>query len=192
MIHTNRKHFSVQQIEFLESGLRISKKSPVDFIEYEIPFEQISNKKKIKSTISDGMLLTGITFFVFGFILLLISDADPALFLMGLGLLLIIITFLRRIRVVTIQTFVEDNITLHFTGKNRESVIDLADEIIAQSNSFLLKKYGKIDRALAIEPQVENLQFLRNRSILSEDEYELLKNQLLGRENQNAIGFSNR
>jgi hypothetical protein len=192
MSYTNRKNFSVQQIEFLDNGLRISKKSPVDFVEYEIPFEQISNKKKIKSTISDGMLVTGISFFVFGLIILMIADTDPALFLMGLGLLLIIITFFRRISVVTIQTFVEDNITLHFNRRNKESVFDFADEIIARSNSFLLKKYGKIDRALAIEPQVENLQFLRNRNILTEEEYEQLKNQLLGRENQNAIGFSNR
>jgi hypothetical protein len=68
-------------------------------------------------------------------------------------------------------------------------VIDYANQIIDAANNYLLKKFSKIDRSLAIEPQIENIQFLLNREIITEEKFETLKNQLLGRENKSSIGF---
>ena len=44
---------------------------------------------------------------------------------------------------------------------------------------------------LPIEPQLNGIQFLRNRDIISEEDYESLKNKLLGRSNKAYIGFGN-
>jgi hypothetical protein len=43
---------------------------------------------------------------------------------------------------------------------------------------------------LPIEPQLNRLQFLRNREVISEEEYDKLKDQLLGKDIKNGIGFS--
>ena len=68
-------------------------------------------------------------------------------------------------------------------------MISYADQIIEASNGYLLRKYGKVDPSLPIEPQINSIQFLRDREIISEEEYESLKNQVLGRTNKTAIGF---
>ena len=100
-----------------------------------------------------------------------------------------LISFLRRIRIVTVHTFTDQDIKLYFNRSNKEEVLELANIIISHSNSFLLRKYGKIDRALAIEPQIENLQFLRNREILDDNQYDALKDELLGRTSKGSIGY---
>jgi hypothetical protein len=189
MKYKNKKGLSTTEIEFLISGLKMSKKSVFEFVEYEIPFEQISNKKKVQSTISDGMLISAVIFMIFGILVFLGSEFEGGFFMMVIALILTIWTFLRRIRVITVHTFTDQDIKLYFNRANKEEVMDLANTIISHSNSFLLRKYGKVDRALAIEPQIENLQFLRNREILDEDQYEALKDQLLGRASKVSIGY---
>ena len=64
-----------------------------------------------------------------------------------------------------------------------------ANEIISASENYLLKKYSKVDRTLPIEPQLENIQYLLNREIITEEKFESLKIQLLGTENKKSIGF---
>ena len=51
----------------------------------------------------------------------------------------------------------------------------------------MLEKYGKIDKNLPIEPQLENLYFLRNREIISNSEFEELKSKLYG---VRTVGFN--
>jgi len=82
-----------------------------------------------------------------------------------------------------------ESIILYFNNKNKKEVVDFSESVIDASNNYLLKKYSKIDKALPIAPQVEHLQFLLNRDIISEDHFETLKNQLLGRDNKSSIGF---
>jgi hypothetical protein len=189
MKYRNKRRFSTLEIEFLANGIKLTKKSVFEFLEYEVPFEQISNNKKVQSTISDGMLISAIILTIFGLLILFLSGSEGALLLIGIGIFLGTLTFLRRIRVITVHTFTGDDIMLYFNRANKDAVSDLADKIIAESISFLLRKYSRIDRALAIDPQIENLQFLRNRGILNEDEYEALKDQLLGRKGSTSIGY---
>jgi hypothetical protein len=189
MIYRNKKGLSFTEIEFQASALKMSKKTVFEFVEYEIPFEQISNKKKVQSKISDGMLVSAMIFLIFGFLISLGPGFEVGLLLMTIGVILTVTTFLRRIRVITVHTFTDQDIKLYFNRSNKKEVIELANTIISHSNSFLLRKYGKVDRALAVEPQIENLQFLRNREILDEEQYEALKDELLGRASKVSIGY---
>jgi hypothetical protein len=77
-----------------------------------------------------------------------------------------------------------------FIKNNKEEVIQFADKIINSSNSYFITKYSKIDKALPIDSQMDNLEFLRNKEIISEEQFDNLKNQLLGRDSKNSIGFS--
>lgn len=64
-----------------------------------------------------------------------------------------------------------------------------ADTIFSSANTILINKFSKIDRDLPIANQLENLESLGNKDLLSETEFEQLKNQLLRRDNKKSIGF---
>ncbi len=51
------------------------------------------------------------------------------------------------------------------------------EEIIKRNHSLLLEKYGKIDPDLPEEIQMSNLYWLKNRCLISEEEYENLKQE---------------
>ena len=76
MKYKNKKGLSSTEIEFLTSGIKMSKKSVFEFVEYEIPFEQISNKKRVQSKISDGTLVSAIIILIFGFLISLGSGFE--------------------------------------------------------------------------------------------------------------------
>ncbi len=110
---------------------------------------------------------------------------------MSISFIFFVCGFIGRKKVVTIITYAGKNIELYFTNSNKDEVIDFANQIIQAINEFFLNKFSKIDRGLPIEPQLEQIQFLRNKEIITEQHYETLKNQLLGRENAVSIGFKN-
>ena len=189
MIFENRRYFTKQIFEIKKSGLNVEIKSLFDSVEYEISHEQIDNKKKVQISINHGLLITGIFFFVFGVLFLLGTNDELTGVFVSISLLCAALAFISRKKVVIISLYDGNKIQLYFTKQNRQGVIDFANQIIEASNKYLLTKYGRIDPALPTDPQIQNIQFLRNREIISEEDYESLKNQLLGRNNKSSIGF---
>jgi hypothetical protein len=187
---TNRKFFTNQDFELLDGGLKITKKSLFEYFEFEIPYEHIANKKKIQSTINNNLFVIASSFLILGILFLLgtLAEISPALII--IGLIFFAITFIAKKQTVTIACFDGNTIELNYTNKNKSEIIEFADQIIESSNFFLLTKYSKIDKDLPIENQLNNLDFLRNREIISEEDFERLKDQLLGRNNKYQIGFS--
>jgi hypothetical protein len=106
-----------------------------------------------------------------------------------LAILMMVFSLINRKKTIEIPTY-ELPIILYYSNHNKASVIGFADTLIQASNQFLYNKYSKVDRMLPIEPQLNSLQFLRNREVISEEEYDTLKDQLLGKEIKNGIGFS--
>ena len=63
----------------------------------------------------------------------------------------------------------------------------LSDEITL----FLKSKYAKIDLEMPVEPQLMTLGWLREKDIISEEEFENLKHNLVNKKKGGAsIGFS--
>jgi len=189
MILHNRRYFTRQLFEITNSSLAVTKRTLLDQYEFEIPFEQIHNKMSIQKISNSNPIVLSIAAVIIGFLFLFGSlyEASPIFFL--IGLIFGIISIFSRKSTVTIPTY-KDPIELFFKSSNKEEMKQFASEIIKASNSFLLKKYGKVDKALPIEPQIEKLHFLLDREIINTDEFEQLKNQLLSRDNLNSIGFS--
>ena len=186
----NSRYFTRQQFEIKKSSLKIERKNIFDAIEFEIPFDLIHNKIKIQTLINNNLIFTGLFIFFIGALFSLGSNEELMVILLSVGFLFIVIAFLGRKKVISIFTMEENGIELFFTQKNKEEVIAYSNKIINASNNFLLKKYSKVDRSLPIEPQLDNFQFLLNRDIISDDDFETLKNQLLGTENKKSIGFA--
>ena len=171
--------------------MKVEAKGLFDAIEYEIPHEQIDNKKTVQTSINHGFLVISIFFIVFSLLFLVGTNEELTVVFVLLAFLCAVIAFVSRKSVVLLSLYGGDKIRLYFTRQNKGQVIAFADEIIEASNEHLLNKYTRIDSALPIEPQLNGIQFLRNRDIISEEDYESLKNKLLGRSNKAYIGFGN-
>ncbi len=189
MVFYNKRYLTRQIFEIKKSSLKIDRKNMFDAIEYEIPFDYVNNKIKTQTIINNNLIITGIFFFVFSFLFQLGENDELTAIFLIIAVLLIILPFINRKKVITISTLDGNNIELYFNNKNKQQVTDFANEIISAADNYLLKKYSKVDRALPIEPQLENIQYLLNRDIITEEKFESLKNQLLGTENKKSIGF---
>lgn len=93
-------------------------------------------------------------------------------------------TLLSRRKVVYISTFNYGSIELY----DRPEVHSFLKELKAVTEHFLKARYSKVDRDLPIDNQLQNLIYLKERSIVSDKEFESLKNQLLGHKPESA-GF---
>ena len=189
MLFHNRRYFTRQEFDILDSSLKIHKRGLLDEIEYEIPFDNIHNKQTIQTQINNNLVVTGLFFVVFSFLFLLGTAKELTVIFLAIGVLFVLVAFINRRKTVTIPTYAGETIMLFFNKKNKLEVVGFSKRIIDASNSYLLRKYSKIDRDLPIEPQIEHLQFLLNREIISEKHFETLKNQLLGRDGKSSIGF---
>ena len=169
--------------------MKIDRKNMIDAIEYEVPFDFINNRIKTQTVMNNNLITIGAFFFVFSFLFQIGSRDELTVIFISIALLFLIIPFVNRKKVVIITTLDGNNIELYFNNHNKQEVINYANDIINAANNYLLNKYSKIDRSLAIEPQIENIQYLLNREIITEERFEALKNQLLGRENKSSIGF---
>lgn len=185
----NRRYFTHQTFNILSSSLKVHKKGLLDEIEYDIPFDNIHNKKTIQTQINNNLVIVGIFFMAFSFLFLLGTAEQLAYIFFLFGTAFVVGAFINRKKVVTIPTYSGDQIVLFFSAGSKQEVIEFSEKIINASNNYLLKKYSKIDKALPIEPQIESLRFLLNREIISEHDFEILKNQVLGREGKSTIGF---
>jgi len=191
MTFTNRRYFTQQVFDIKKSSVIVNKKTLFEELEYEISFEQLDNKKKTEIKTNNNMFVTGFFFFVFGMFFLFGSIDEAAAICGIIAVTLIFTSFLDKKRTMTVATYNGKNLILYFTKRNREEVNNFIEQLFEAANMFLLNKYKKIDKALPIEPQLNNIQFLRNREIISEEEYEVLIDQLYGRDNKSSIGFGN-
>lgn len=191
MIFNNRRYFTKQIFEIQHSCLNVDKKTLFEAIEYDISFEQIDHKKKVQILFNHGWLVTGVFFSALGFLFQIGPNEGLSLSCFFIALIFTIMAFSLKKKVITIAVYDGSNIELYFTDQNKEEVLDFALQIINAANQHLLKKYGKVDLALPIEQQLHHIQFLRNREVITEEEYDALKNQLLGRKEKASIGFGN-
>lgn len=61
---------------------------------------------------------------------------------------------------------------------NDESVEEFVNTVITKTKKFLRSKYAKVDKDLSKEIQIGNFNWLKNIEVISEEEYESLKEEL--------------
>jgi len=176
-------------VELLENSIKIKHKTLFDYIEYEVYYENIENKKTVIEEVNNGLVAISSVIFIVGLLYLFGSYYKIALPLMLFSIVLIITIFNTKQRIIRIKNSSGANIQMFFDKSNENEVRDFADEIISHTNSYLLNKYGKIDKDLPFENQFSNIEYLRNRNVINEEKYQQLKNQLLNKEGR-TIGFN--
>ena len=186
---TNKRYFTSQTFELLADGLKISRRGILDSSEYEISFEHIHNKKRVQTETNNNLLFLGFFCLVLGFLFSLGSNMEIMIILFVFAAIFLIGALLTRQSTVTILTYSAENICFYYNKRNKQSILNYADEVIAASNAYLYNKYSKVDPAMPIEDQVKNLNFLRDRSVITQEQFDQLKDQLLGRSHKSAVGF---
>ena len=180
---------TTKSVELFTNHLIVKKHSPFESSQFELSYEQIESKKSVESKINFGLLVIASFGAIVGFLYMFGNTPEISLLFYSISLVLVFIAFGMKQNLVIIKSFTGQNIELYFSSRNKNEIIDFADKIVASANSYLLNKYSRIDKDLPREPQLQNLVFLRDRELLSEEKFEQLKNQLLGRDNQSAIGY---
>ena len=189
---TQKKLFTTSKYEIRDKGLFVSIHSISEKFEEEFQYEDISNrinrltkKEPVLAIISSG--------FVIASILSLLKGS-----LEGFGILIIIAIFFWLIMKLSnksvIQIFLHNEKALIINAEkpDKESVENFILTLKKNKRDYLIAKYASIDRDLPIEGQLNNLIWLKNADYLDETEFTEYKNRLLGRENDNVIGFQKR
>jgi hypothetical protein len=184
-----RRFFKKNSVRLLTNRLIVKKTSPFETSEFELSYEQIENKKEIETKVNFGLLVISSLAAIVGFLYLFGSKSEMTIVFFIISIVLLFIAFATKLKVVVIKAYNGQNIELYFANKNKDEVIIFAEKLIDSANNYLLSKYTKIDRDLPIDNQIQMLIVLRDKELLSEDKFEQLKNQLLGRENKTGIGY---
>lgn len=175
--------------EFLLTGntLHIKTKSMGEIKEWSVDVEYIGEERFYKTYSQLGPRIIG-TIFLITMVISVIGfslekdwsngDNIGALVLGvvlfgGLGLLAFLAPMRNEVHLVGGAA----QVMFLLNSPSKEEMESFIQEIIKRSRKRLLEKYGKIDADIPEETQFNNLYWLKNRGLISEEEYEELKQE---------------
>ena len=178
------------EIEISDNKIFISEKSLLKSLEYEIGLDEIDLKKTVKSELNHSLMAIGYISIIFGIIINIGGGTYIFAVLFLIGVLFIISGLIFKKRSVTILSYSSKPLILRFNKINERKVRYFSDKILDKSKEYLIKKFSRIDKDLPAENQLNGIDFLRTKDLISETEFMNLKNKLLGKkENSKPIGF---
>ena len=184
-----RRFFKKCTLELLKDEIKVIKSTPFNSVEFEVSYEQIETKKTIETKVNFGLLVLVFLFSFIGILFLFGDRSYISTLFFSFAILVLIFSIITKLKIMTIKSFEGHNLELYFTSRNKQDVLSFADKIINSANNYILNKYSKIDKDLPIENQLAKLSFLQNKDLITDEQFEQLKSQLLGRENKQSIGY---
>nr|MBD3620689.1 hypothetical protein [Sunxiuqinia sp.] len=174
-----------REFELKDNILHVKTKSLGEKNEYTIDIEFLGDEKFYKTHSRLGPRIIGIVFFaimliaIYGF--LLEENRSESSNIVGLVLGIIVgggiglLAFLSPLRNELHLVGGSSQVMFFLNSPSKEEMENFVEEIIHRTRSVLLEKYGKIDPDLPEEIQMNNLYWLKNRGLISEEAYENLK-----------------
>ncbi|WP_111881503.1 hypothetical protein [Aequorivita sp. CIP111184] len=167
--------------------------------ELNISYEEIDISKLIFQKKTDNLMLI-ISFLFGGFFIIYLLNPDNykdegwfgiALFIFILTFFSAIITYVKSKNLVLIPTINHGYIELLKAKPNQKEFDEFLRELSNRITSYLKLKYGTIDLDMPLEPQLMNISWLKDREIITLDEFESLKKELINNGKGNSpIGFN--
>ena len=139
----NQGLFNKLKIEIIENKILVYKKSIFNYVEYEVSFENIDTKKKVKKEFNQGVMTIALFGFSFGIVFALAGNAEVLAILLLISGIFFVIGLLTQRKYIQINTFTEGTLELKFTNKREKDVREFADKIINSTNKYLVEKYSK-------------------------------------------------
>jgi len=180
------RYLNTKSIRFQDDGLLYASGNILTSKEIFIPYEEIIYEKTTRLLKTDK----------FNFWVCVVSLATVVKSIVGIidnphgiykGLLpfssiffiaFLVATILSRRRLLYIDTFNSGIIELY--DKNASESENFIMHLKTRTQQFLKSKYGKIDKDLPIETQLESLNWLKGRKIITDQEFDNLKIELIG------------
>jgi hypothetical protein len=175
-----RKEFEIIH----ETSLRIRQKESGEMKEWTVSLESIGHNLVYQSATRKRLYIMAsflAAFLVFITVALFLSDDFPG------NLPIVIVSYLIFGLIIGLCFFAPLKKEIHLTGgisltffqdsPSTEEVNNFIGEVIRLSKKNLMYKYGRIDMDLPEETMMTQLNWLKNRDLLTEEEYRELKSE---------------
>lgn len=196
-----KRGFQTRKIRLTNGGIKFYYKSLSEEGEHTISHEElilnrISRKKEIELTYP---AITAIIFLIGTGILIstMNSTGDKSFGYFWAGLFLLVSTILFLIyrlmgisKLIFIPLSNNRRINLLQDVPDRKTVDDFLEQLTQEQSAFLKLKYGDVNSKLPIDIQLDQLQWLLNRDIITIQEFGQLRKKLTGNEYSGSIGFA--
>lgn len=187
----NQKHlFKEITYEIKKDSIHYQSKGLLNSMEYDVSFEEITDKVIFETKIQELAKLAILCCLVLviaasveiNLIAIIISVSVLALF--------ILLLFTTRKHIATILLTNRRALIFNLKKPDPDTVKEFIAHLQTRIKEYLKGKYGNIDRDLPVEPQLNNFNWLKNRNVISEEEFTTLKNKLLRKESDFKVGFN--
>ena len=191
-----KRFFNSKRVEFENDGITYYSGNFLNAKEIFIPFDEIIPDAITRETKTSRLFLwLTITFgFIFGLALWNIFRIPFGIYMVlvffsGLFFLFfLILTIFSRKHMLYITTFSGYLIGFYDKNPSEEAIEEFLEILKTKTFAYLKEKYAIIDKDLPVEKQIENLNFLKERNVITEKEYEALIEKLK-KDNIDVKGF---
>ena len=183
-----------------DTGLLIKTNSRNSSTEIHYPFEHIKTNRATALDHNKGALTVAWVFAGIAVLVFIISFTDKTVEWISIplwstiSLALFVMYFRTRKRKLYLQTTESKIIEFLADNKTSQKVNNFIEHLLDERNSYLLSKYGTINRNLDYATQLENLNWLLNNRAISKEKYDNKIQELNSLFNINLgnkpIGFS--
>ncbi|MDO9594328.1 MAG: hypothetical protein Q7J19_04965 [Lutibacter sp.] len=181
-----KRFFNTKRVEFEIDGITFYSGNFLNAKEIFISYDEIIPDAITRETKTSRLFLWitiafGLIFSLSFFDILQIPFAVYMVLVFFSGLLFIIfllLTILSRKYMLYITTLSGYLIDFYDKNPSKEAMDEFLETLKTKTFTYLKEKYAIIDIDLPIEKQIENLNFLKERNVISEKEYEALKEKL--------------
>ena len=194
-----RKLFLRKEFTMNKGELNIKSSDLTSSEELNISYEEIDTSKLIFQKQTDNIMLI-ITIISGGIFMINLFNPDNykgdgwfgvGLFLFMLTLLSAVITYVKSKNIVLIPTMNNGYITILKEKPNQIQFDEFLSELSSRITTYLKSKYGTLDFDLPTEPQIMNLSWLKDREIITPDEFKILKKELISKgKGDSPVGFN--
>lgn len=183
-----KKLFVKKEFTLKEDSLHVIIRDLTSSEEVSILYEEIDTSKLIKHKKTDNLMLICTLIFAMFFIVNLLnpqnykdneSPVGVLLFLFVTTLLCGLITAIKSKNVLLIPTAHNRYIEVYNTKKNKAQEEAFIAELSVRIHLFLKSKYGQVDVDLPAEPQLMSFSWLKDRGVITSEEFDELKKELL-------------
>lgn len=181
-----KRFFNSKRVEFESDGITFYSGNFLNAKEIFIPFDEIIPDAITRETKTSRLFLWmtisfGLIFSLSFLDILRIPFGIYMVLVFFSGLLFVfflLLTILSRKYMLYITTLSGYLIDFYDKNPSEDAMEEFLKTLKTKTFSYLKEKYAVIDIDLPIEKQIENLNFLKERNVITEKEYEALKEKL--------------
>jgi len=189
---TQKRLFRKSYYDVRDTGFFVAQHGGKMAFEEEFRFEDISNR--INRIEPRQPYLVALAVLMLPLAVLFVILAYPWLAISSIALAGVLVFVIHERTRPLVQIFHRLDFAIQLEAENpdRETVDNFLHTLESEKRKYVIHKYGHVDKDLPIEPQLDQLVWLRNEDYIDEETLNELKDKLLGKHKDAKIGFMRR